>query len=68
VNTQLFPLKFSHQEKLTCLERELRLRQRVYPGLVEQKKLSPRSAAREIALIEALILDYTTRKDIQEAS
>jgi hypothetical protein len=45
-------------DKLACAERELALRKNVYPRWVEQGRMSAGRAAREIALMQAIVLDY----------
>jgi hypothetical protein len=45
-------------DKLACAKRELALRQNVYPRWVEQKRMSGDRAAREIALMQAIVRDY----------
>lgn len=52
------PAHFTTAEKVQELRRELTLRRRVYPRRVEDGKLPQKTAARNIALIEALIADY----------
>lgn len=46
-------------EKLNCVQRELKYRIRVYARLVAEGKLSERQASREIALMAAIVDDYT---------
>jgi hypothetical protein len=45
-------------DKLACAERELALRQNVYPRWVEQNRMSAGRAAREIAVMQAIVRDY----------
>jgi len=45
-------------DKLACAVRELKMRQRVYPRWVEDKKMSEGKAAHELACIEAIVSDY----------
>ena len=45
-------------DKRACLERELRLRRRVYPRFVKAGRMTPEQAAREIALMQAILADY----------
>ena len=44
-----------YAEQLECAERELRLRQRVYPRRVSDGKMTQALADREIARMEAII-------------
>lgn len=45
-------------DKLACAERELKMRQRVYPRWIEAGKLSLGKATHEIAAMEAIVADY----------
>ena len=46
------------EDKLKCAERELKMRERVYPRWVENGKLSDAKAAKEIAAMKAIYEDY----------
>jgi len=46
-------------DKLACVQRELKLRQRVYPRFIEEGRLSAGRAAHELAAMEAIVADYT---------
>ena len=46
------------EQKLAAIEREIRLRKRVYPRWVEQKKMSAVSAVQQIAIMEEIAEDY----------
>jgi hypothetical protein len=52
-------------DQLACVQRELRLRRRVYDRLVVQGKLKPETACREIRALEAVI-DTLQRLEQQE--
>lgn len=45
-------------DKRACIERELRMRRRVYPRWVEAGRLTRQQADREIAVMEAILGDY----------
>lgn len=45
-------------DKLACIERELKMRRRVYPNQIRLGRLSPTVAAHEITLMEAIRDDY----------
>ena len=45
-------------EKLACAERELKMRRKVYPRWVEQKRMSAPQADHEIRTMEAICDDY----------
>lgn len=48
----------SAEDKLACVEREVKMRRRVYPRWVENKRMTQAQADREIALMEAIADDY----------
>jgi hypothetical protein len=52
--------------KLMCLERELRMRRRVYPRWVELGKMKMRQAEHEIEVMEAIADDYRKRAEQDE--
>lgn len=45
-------------DKRACIERELRMRRRVYPRWVQAGKLSQAEADREVAVMQAILADY----------
>lgn len=52
-----------NETKLLCIERELRLRRRVYPRWVAEGRMKIRDAEHEIKTMEAIADDY--RRHIQ---
>jgi hypothetical protein len=52
----MFPI--TKPDKLACLEREIKLRERVYPRWVGGGKMSQDKADREIAVMKAIADDY----------
>jgi hypothetical protein len=48
----------TNADKLACAERELKMRQRVYPRWQEDGRMSAGKAAYELACMEAIIADY----------
>lgn len=50
--------EFSRTEKRQAIERELKMRKRVYPRWVEGGKMTQRQADREIAVMETILADY----------
>ncbi len=48
-------------EKITCLERELNLRKRVYPRLINHDKMRPDEADHELEVMSAILDDYKQR-------
>ena len=59
--TMLFPP--SIEEKIACLERELKWRRRVYPRSVWAKKMSQQKADREIEVMESILEDLKGKHD-----
>ncbi len=53
----------SHDDKRACIERELKMRRRVYPRWVEAGKMSQAHADKEIATMEAILADYPPRQE-----
>lgn len=51
-------MTFSADDKLACVERELRQRRRVYARLVAQERMSEAKADHEIGCMEAIAEDY----------
>ncbi|HEY2242616.1 MAG TPA: hypothetical protein VGH47_00145 [Xanthobacteraceae bacterium] len=45
-------------DKFKCVQRELAMRQHVYPRLIEAGKLKPAAAEREIDVMAAIVEDY----------
>lgn len=54
----------THDEKRACLEREIRMRRRVYPRWVQSGKMTQAQSDREIAIMEAILADYPPRQGI----
>jgi hypothetical protein len=48
----------SNHDKLQCVERELRFRERVYLRLVERGKMTEQQRKRELELMQAIVDDY----------
>lgn len=51
-------MAYTHADKRACAEREAKMRRRVYPRWVEQKKMTQAEADREIAIMAAIAADY----------
>lgn len=49
---------FTNREKLDCARRELAMRIKIYARYVQTNKMSREKAAREIALMSAIVEDY----------
>jgi hypothetical protein len=54
-------------DKLACAQRELKMRNRVYPRWVEQDRMSAGKAAFEIAVMQAIVEDYGAAVEAEEA-
>ncbi len=48
----------TNDEKLKCLEREIKMRERVYPRWVEEGRMSQKFADRELASMREIADDY----------
>lgn len=46
------------KDKRECAEREAKMRRRVYPRWVEQKRMTQAEADRQIALMDEIAADY----------
>ena len=51
-------MNFTDQDKFDCLQREIKMRKRVFPRRVQQGKMKQADAEREIACMEAIAEDY----------
>lgn len=51
-------MPYSTHDKLLCIERELRMRRRVYPRAVTDRRMTAEEAEREIDVMEAIAQDY----------
>jgi hypothetical protein len=56
--------KFSDQQKLSCVLRELSMRRRVYPGWVRAGKMKQEFMDLQIAMMEDIVADYQFRVDV----
>jgi hypothetical protein len=46
------------EDKLRCVFRELKQRKSNYPAMIAEGTMSPAEAAKEIAVMECVVLDY----------
>lgn len=51
-------MTYTFADKLAAVEREIRMRRRVYPRWVADRKMSEAKAEAEIAVMEAIAKDY----------
>ena len=58
----LIDCQISLQDKIASLERELALRERLYPKWVLEGRMIESEAAREIAVLKAILADYQDAK------
>jgi len=49
--------KFSYDDMIACVRREIALRKRVYPKWVDQERMNQEKADREIECMEAVLLE-----------
>jgi len=54
-----------NETKLLCIERELRLRRRVYPRWVAEGRMKIRDAEHEIKTMESIAADYRAKVEPQ---
>ena len=59
--------RYGLDDIVKCLDRELRLRRRVYPGRVMTKRMTQKAADREIAIIQQLLLDHLAMQAREQA-
>lgn len=48
-------IPFTREELIACVEREIRMRERVYPDRVAMGKMSGASSLREVAMMRAVL-------------
>lgn len=58
--------QYSVDDQLACLERELRLRKRVYPGRIANGRMSAAQARHELAVMESLVREYRGKAQAQQ--
>lgn len=51
---------FTTEEKIRCIEREVKLRQRLYPSRVANRRMTQKAAYREIETMKQILDDYET--------
>lgn len=60
-------MSFTFKDKQKAAEREARMRQRVYPRLVERGQLTEQSAKDGIAIMQAIADDYAAAAKATES-
>lgn len=55
--------KFTDLQKLRCLERELKMRRKVYPRWVRDGKMQPEAADYEIQVMAEIMAEYSAKVD-----
>jgi hypothetical protein len=60
-------MTFTAADKAKCATREVEQRRRVYPRLVESRRMKQAEADREITIMEAIAADYTAQADAEDA-
>lgn len=51
-------ISYTNEEKLEAIRREIKQRERVYPRLIEAKKISKEFAERQIQIMQSIASDY----------
>lgn len=59
------PRRISEAEKLACVRREIAMRARVYPVLVDRLKMTHDEAEYELRVMRAIAADYEERADAE---
>jgi hypothetical protein len=57
----LFPV--SVEDKIKCLEREMALRELLYPKWIKEGSISEKKAGRELLVMRAILNDYKKAAD-----
>jgi len=55
--------KITARDKLACVEREFKMRMRVYPRLVVEGKMSAGRAELETKVMESIVADYRAQAE-----
>jgi hypothetical protein len=63
--TIAYSLTPTTRDKLICAQRELEMRRNVYPGRIEQGKMTQAQATYEIKCMEAICDDYRSRDELE---
>jgi hypothetical protein len=58
--TDLFPI--SIEQKIACLEREIKLREDFYPRWVAARRMTQETAERELAVMREILQDYAKQQ------
>lgn len=58
MNDLLGAQPITKRDKIRCLEREIKMRERVYKRWVDIKKMTQTEADHEIACMKAILADY----------
>lgn len=57
-------MTYTAEEKLAAVEREVKLRRRVYPNRVQAGKMTNQQAVREIRIMEEIAADYRAQAEV----
>ena len=58
-------MSYTAKEKREAAERELKMRQRVYPRWVADKRMTQEKADHETAVMAAIVEDYKTQERVE---
>lgn len=61
-------MTFTNREKAECAEREVRMRERVYPRWVADGRMTAKKAAEETATMREIAADYRAKADAEDAA
>jgi len=56
-------MTITYDQKRAAIEREIKMRKRVYPRWVSDGKMSQAKADEEIAIMQAILADYPPRQE-----
>lgn len=52
---------FTLTEKIDCIQREIKFREKVYPRLISAGKMTQEKANREISIMQEILIDYKSK-------
>lgn len=58
-------MEYSTDQKIACIEREIRLRRQAYPKWVAQSRMSQAIAERELGCMAAILADYQAQLPVE---
>ncbi len=61
-------MKFTIDQKIACLSRELKMRRKVYSRQVEEGRMDAATAEREIGIMREILDDYDAKAEAEKPS